>query len=58
MADVDPRARGLQRPQVGRVLAIAAADRDAELQECSGDAVHPGAADRDEVDRPEVCRLG
>ncbi len=41
MTHIDPRTRGPQRPQIGRVLPIAAADRDAELQECCRDAIHP-----------------
>ena len=55
VTDVDSRASGLQCPQVGRVLSIAAADGNAELQEGCGDAVHSRPADRDEVNRSEVC---
>ena len=49
--DVDPRTPGRQRPQVLRVLPIAAADREAQLQQRRRDAVHPGSADADEVHR-------
>src|SRR5215204_1872660 len=57
VTDQNPGAGSFESSEIYRILPVATTDRDAELQEGHGDAVHAGTADGDEVHRPEIARM-
>src|SRR5215216_860778 len=57
VTDQNPGAGSFESSEINRILPVATTDRDAELQEGHGDAVHAGTADGDEVHRPEIARM-